>query len=256
MSADADRELKAAIAENLEGMGFSVQHLDERESDKTPDFLAVKSERFLIEVKEKGDDPSKLEAEAERAREGGIAERHEYWGPKNTVARIIKDGSRQLAAWPEEERDYCLLWLHASGRDPESQYEQFRGTLLGVTNIIEMGKSTMKECYFFHDSAFFRWRQTLDGAIVSSAKEAELWLNPHSSRADRLKASELTAAFGGANDPRDLEAQGTIFIADCEVDRRDSDAVKRYLQEKYRTKPLDNMHVGCLTAIYFFGEEE
>lgn len=252
-----DAKLKSQIAATLEDLGFDVQQLEEREIEKTPDLLVeTNRQRFLIEIKEKEDDPARAEREAAIAREGGMAERYEYWGPRNTVSRIAKEAAQQLTSWPEDQRDFCVLWLHAEGRDPESQWEQFRGTLLGTTNIIEMDQDSMKECFFFHDSAFYRWRDVLDGAIVSAANEAQLWVNPLSARADGLQASELARAFGHCHDPREYEERGEAYIADCEIDRKDTGAVKLYLQEKYKTAPMDHMHVGRMTVIAFFDESD
>lgn len=248
-----DRVLKEQIAGNLRDMGFSVDLLEERAGLRTPDLLVAKAERYAIEVKEKIDDPAMMAEERAILDQGMIADRHEYWGPKNTVARIVESAARQLRAWPEDQRDFSLVWLHAAGEDAESQWEQFWGTLYGTTSIIELGRSTMRQCFYFHESAFFRFRDVLDGAIASNRDRAGVWLNTYSPRAEPLRNSELAAAFGGIFDPREAERDEEAMIADCEIDRRDEAAVKQYLQRKYGTRPLDHMHVGRLTAFFSGG---
>lgn len=116
-----------------------------------------------------------------------------------------------------------------------------------------MGKKETRECFFFHNAAFFRYGDALDGAVVSDRESTRLWINPHSPRADGLKISELASDFVAAFDPRDRERVGRALIADCEIDRRDTDAVKRYLQEEYGTGPLDHIHVGRFTVLFAGG---
>lgn len=115
-----DKNLKEQIAAHLRERGFAVELVDERVGMKTPDLLVRKAQRFLIEVKEKIDDPAMIAEERELLEKGEIVERAEYWGPKNTVARIVESAARQLAAWPAEQRDFALVWLHAAGEDAES----------------------------------------------------------------------------------------------------------------------------------------
>jgi hypothetical protein len=247
-----DRPLKIAIASKLRAMGFDVDPLDEREDDKTPDLLVTGGgQRFLVEVKTKEDDPAlqdRLRAQLAIRR---TAMTFAYWGPRNTVAKRVSCGVRQLEAYPAEARDFSLLWLHASGADAASQFEQFRFTLYGATNVYSVFDRTfMRECFYFHNSAFYRWRAVLDGAICSSISEAAFFLNSYSPRFGALRESALTRAFANAVvDPVALEAAGEALLADCTINRRDCDGVKQYLQTKYKREGLDHIHVGHFTML-------
>jgi hypothetical protein len=75
---------------------------------------------------------------SQSGRDGSAPERSWRSGtvftPQNTMSRVIKDGVKQLGAYPEGERDLALLWLLAVGEDTRSQYEQWLGTLYGLAS--------------------------------------------------------------------------------------------------------------------------
>lgn len=255
---EPDKELKAQIASILEEFGFEVTDLEEREEDKTPDLLATAAgKRFLIEVKAKMDDQEELERQEKRAFEGEVGQWSEPWAPRNTISSVVQYGAQQLAAFPQGSYDFALLWLHAAGMDPRSQLEQFAHTLYGLTRVYSLKDPAFDyECYFFHESAFFSLKDTLDGAVTSTPEEMQLCLNPYSLRADAFRDSLLVAAFeGGVRDPEKLEAEGEAIIADFEANRRNSVEVIAGLQEKYQVALLDHMHVGRTSAWVYVDQE-
>jgi len=239
----SDRKIKDAISEFLRERGFEVTQLPEG-PQRTPDLLAARRQRYLIEIKTKEDDPALIAERTLRLQAGQIVES----GAPFTMSRIIRDGVEQLQAYPARDRDLCLLWLLAVGSDIESQYEQFRGTLYGLTNVVGPDSHPLVPCYYFRNSAFFRW-QTLDGGIVSTPDRAELCINDYSSQAACLRTSSLAQVFGTAvTDPPKQEAEGRAYIADCDVDRRDEQQVLRYLQTKYQRPALMTMDLGTVIA--------
>jgi hypothetical protein len=248
---EPDAEIKSQIAASLEDFGFEVVLLEEREGVKTPDLLATKNrERFLFEIKSKGDDEGELAFQRSRAAAGEVGEWSEPWSPRNTISGVIREGVQQLAAFPSDEYDYSLLWLHAEGIDPESQFQQFSHTLFGLARVFTLRDRNFDyKCYFFHESAFFRLRNALDAAIISTPKEAQLCLNTYSPRVNALRQSTLARALeGGICDPETLERKGLAIVADCGADRRNSSEVIRFLQEKYGAELLQHMHMGRLAA--------
>lgn len=256
-----DQELKEGIAKHFEDLGFEVSLLEEEEGRKTPDLLVTKSgQRFLIEVKAKGDDPGALLERRRKLAQGELVIYGARWAPKNTISGIAKEGVRQLAEHPREEHDFSLLWLHAEGSDPESQFEQFAFTLYGKTSVHSLLNSRFSyECYFFYDSVFYRWRDILDGAILSTSSKAQLCINTYGPRYSSFQSSEIVKAFDkGVIDPLELERAGRAIVADCDIDRNDHDKVKQYLAAKYNEKYLDHMHVGkvSLTREFPIDEEE
>lgn len=245
-----DKAMKARVVTLLEGFGFQAKEIPTGEK-KTPDLLVrSSSDSYLIELKELlGDEKELLEVQEVLAR-GEIAELAEPWAPKNTISGVAKKAQKQVAA-SEEKADFHILWLDCSGHDPESQQKQAFATLYGTTNIYDIqDNSFVRECYYFHDSVFFRWREQLDGAFVMVDGGGALYLNTHSPRIHALRESALVKAFrDGVVDPEELEQAGASLIADCAIDRKDPGAVIQYLAKKYNRRFLDHMNVGRLTAI-------
>lgn len=251
-----EQEIKDGVTRFLESSGFFVTQIPVSQKP-TPDLLAVKEQRYLIEIKTKEDDQSVLDARLECLRRRGIAEGGASFAPQNTMSGIIKYGvEKQLAQYPEHERDFCLLWLVAAGTDSEAQYQQFLGTLYGLTNVCGPDDLSLMPCYYFRNSAFFRWPK-LDGAIVGTLGRFKLCVNSYSPQADTLKYSSLAERFATAvTDPRDLEARGEAYVADCHIDRRDEQGVIRYLQRKYDRPALMSMDLGMSVAWLDLQEED
>jgi len=249
MSPDmSDQAIKNAISTFLHGQGFHVLQIPEGER-RTPDLLATGDHRYLIEIKTKENDPAAISERTKRLGAGQIFESGAPFTPQNTMSRIVRDGVEQLDAHPAQERDFCMLWLLAVGSDLESQYEQFLATLYGLTNMMRPDSRSLMPCYYFRESAFFRWRNVLDGAIVGTLDKGELCINSYSPRADAFKNSSLAGIFGTAvRDPRQREAEGRGYIADCDVDRRDEQEILRYVQTKYGRPALMTMDFGTVIA--------
>ena len=203
----SDRKIKDSISQFLRERGFEVTQIPEGQH-RTPDLLVTCGQRYLIEIKTKEDDPAALAERSRRLDAGEIVESGAPFTPQSTMSRIIRDGVKQLKEYPVQERDFCLLWLLAVGSDLESQYQQFLGTLYGLTNVVGPDSHSLMPCYYFHNSAFFRW-QNMDGAIVGTIERGELCINSYSRRAASLKTSSLAQVFGTAvTDPREREQKG------------------------------------------------
>ena len=55
--------------------------------------------------------------------------------------------------------------------------------------------------------------------------------------------------FGAAvEDPMELEADGTAFVLDSDLNRNDEGPLLAYLQTKYRTRPLMKFDLGYMGA--------
>jgi len=68
----SDQELKDGVSDFLRGAGFSVTQIPEARH-RTADLLAVKEQRYVIEIKTKDDDPRVTAAVQERLRRGEMA---------------------------------------------------------------------------------------------------------------------------------------------------------------------------------------
>ena len=245
----ADAELKAGICRIVESWGFSVTPIPESTS-KAPDFLAQKDgASFVFELKEKIDNIALLAEERARLEAGEVVSRAEPAGRTNRVSGIVRYGVDQLSSYQAPPGAFHLLWLHAGGSNAELQMEQFRATLYGMTNIFDLDSPHTIRCYYFHHSDFYRWRDVLVGAVLSTLDHLQLCLNTASPRIEEFRRSPLVQTLAsGLLDPERLEREGSAFIADCDVDRNQQGAALRFIQQKYGRSKLMDMNMSKYSA--------
>jgi hypothetical protein len=243
-------DFKTDVAEALRGWSFEVEEILEVTDAKRPDLKAsMDGQVYLIEVKAKEDVAGRDDAIAAAFARGELFEEHHVLAPRNRIAGIVKQAAEQLIAHPEAEAAFRLVWFVSVGRKGPIFLQQVEATLYGTTNLIDLDESKwFPTCYFFDNSAFFRWRSAIDGAILSTESEAWFCLNIYSPRLELLRNSHLVSYFGQAvRDPIRLEAEGKAVVADCNVDRKDTTAVLRYLQKKLGREKLMNMNLGYMS---------
>lgn len=239
-----DKNLKLGIMIFLQEHGFSVSEIPERQGKKTPDLLVERdSAVFVIEIKEKDDDSNKIAEENERLAKGLLVSKSETINRTNSVSGIVSNAVEQLSEYKTSPKSMKLIWLHASGQDPELQMTQFRGSLYGLVDIIDMESGQNRKCYYFGFNDFFRYREILDGAILTAGSSLQVCINDLSPRANELRKSPLISTFAsGVLDPAELERNDSVYIADCDLDRRDTKQVIMYLQDKYQKKWLMDLN--------------
>ena len=120
----------------------------------------------------------------------------------------------------------------------------------GSVGIIEMNSAYRRPCYFFQNSDFHRHATFLDGAVAAHLDQegnvsARFCPNPLSPRAKGLRQTQFAKLFGTAvENPRAAERSGLAYVLQSDTDRRDEAALLRELQAKYKTEPLQVMHLG------------
>jgi hypothetical protein len=134
------------------------------------------------------------------------------------------------------------------------QHFQFIATLYGSTKIFELNRPGLKDCYFFRNADFYRFREQLDGAVVAYLRgdhvTVKLCLNPYSAGWQKLRDSPFAANFKlGLIDPLAEESAGTAYIADTDLDRSDPHAIVRFLQQKYALEQPHNMDMNLASAL-------
>lgn len=233
----------------LEDFGFEAQSLPSDTSKRSPDFAATKDgERFLFELKERLDDPEALSRERELLNRGEVAQNFESMGWNDRVSEKARDGVGQLRAANDPDA-FQLLWLHAGGRNPETQLEQFRATLFGTTQIFELGSSHLTSCYYFHESVFFKYREALSGAVLTTPSSLQIAVNTMSPRLEQFRSSSLVKTFHNALlDPDKSETKGLIYVADCPHHRRQKQMILDYLEKKYGKVRLMDMPLTMVTV--------
>jgi len=219
-------------------LGYHVEKIPETD-EKTPDFLIFDdTSSFLLELKTKL--PSEAENEERRKLldAGKIHSIHEEIVRKNRLSGIITKAKNQLESYKEKDV-LRIIWLLTTGHRAELRKLQFESTLYGLDCVGDVTNDRILDCYFFHNSDFFRYREILDGAIVATESEAILFLNPLSPRYVQIKSSSLPKHLGGyVVDPIEREKNGEAFFIDSDVNRGDEESVLRYLRDKYKS---DNM---------------
>lgn len=219
--------------------------------EKTPDFLAVlEGQHFLIEVKTKAEDPHESHRRYASLDAGELFESWQPLGRKNTLSGLVRDVAAQLGAHAAAEDCICLAWFVTVGYGASARRDQVEATLYGSTTVADWSDGGgAAPCYYFTYSDFFRFKEVLDGAVVSNFSEARLLLNNHSRNYARLRHSSLRAKFGeGVCDPPMAESEGKAFIVDGDVDRVDEGEVLTFLRKKYKQDKLTNIAMHELSV--------
>ena len=248
----------------LEHWGVAVEDIPTSDAlgKQEADFLASFSGvPVLIEEKTKEDDPAYL---AQRALELESGQIHAATLPlrrDETLSGLVRDASHQLRSTSDKPHAFRLMWFTATGAQAEGKYEQFMATLYGRTNILEMNASGYRRCYYFRHADFFRRAGVIDGAVVAhtdgKSVSAQLCLNSLSPRFQALRKSPVLRPFGTAvEDPEALEAEGTAFILDAPLDRKEEGPLLAYLQQKYATGPLMKFDLGYTSASILLPKDE
>ena len=248
----------------LEHWGIVVEDIptSDREQRKEADFVAtIDGIRVLIEEKTKGEDPARTAARKSKHRAGELHADTLAAVRDETVSGVIRHAAKQLASSSRLPHEFRLLWFTATGPTAQGKYEQFMATIYGRTNILEQGAQGLRRCYFFRNGDFYRRADVLDGAVAAYSNgdsiSLRFCLNPLSKNFERLRKSSVLRPFGtSVEDPMELEARGSAFVVDADLDRRSEGPLLEYLQKKYKTGPLMTMDLGYTRASIRFDSDE
>ena len=228
------------------GLGYQVDKIPEDEAESPDFFITDGSSSYVLELKTKFPSLKEVEKRRRILDSGEIHSIHELVIGKNTLSGIIKKAGGQLSRYYDEDV-IRVVWLLATGHLAEPRMLQFEATLYGSAPIVSSQGAS--DSYFFYNSDFYRYREMIDGAIVSTESDAKLLLNPLSPRYAQLKTSSLPKHLGKfVVDPFELESHGKAFIVDSDVDRADREAVLNYLREKYGLADMMNLTMTYLSG--------
>ncbi len=234
-----DRETIAAI---LAGAGLTVEALPEG-TTKCCDLRAHdKLDRYLIEIKAVCEDDRM--AEAVRQREPYVDESE--LSPDGSMRTKVRHATKQLnATYATARRELRLIALIERRHQPSAHRlsDEAFTTLYGARLIAD--DSNAYKCLYFSNSAFFRHRDCLDGAIVLEGRKGALFLNDHSNESNRLAESQLGRFFERLHLLRsacEMETEAGYLVADCDIPRSQEANVLRYIAEKYGLTRAVAMH--------------
>lgn len=245
----------SVAAQVLEQWGATVTPIQTSHKDES-DWLAEFGDyRVLVEEK------TKLESTESQAARAAALSRGEVHGSvlplvhNNRLSGIARKAAKQLSSTGNDiPHNNRIVWFTGTGFDAEAKHLQFMATLYGSTKIFELDKPQLKECYFFRNADFFRFRDQLDGAVAAYLRGNEvtikLCLNPYSNSWPELRDSPFAANFKhGLIDPVAEEAACEAYIADTDLPRTDSAAIIRYLEDKYGLVQAQNMDMNLASAV-------
>jgi hypothetical protein len=241
-----EEEFKPIVKEYLKSLGFDVLEIEIKQGILTPDFEVIgENDKYTIELKEKGDDPEEISRDEETLLRGEFLPKNISIGLRNTLEGIINEGVQQIKQYDPKGESFRIIWLHSAGIDPYLHDMRFHSTLFGIGHLLSIDRTPSGiTCYYFNESAFFSWRNYLEGAILSYdvARSTGSWtfkvrlcINSLSPRVEQFRKSEIVSSMPkGLCDPQKEESwDHNVMIADCEIDRKRSNEVINYLQEKY-----------------------
>lgn len=229
---DIDADMIRGILRDV--LGLNVSTITPSPEHKSPDLLIeFAGVRILTEVERKTDDQQLRDL-----LDGEKGTTLQYSGAR-TEERVKKAWRQIRDCSNRRATDSTLVWLIAGQRDAtiltaKAAISRLYGieTLQGYT---ETDDYYLKPCYFFHESLFFKYKH-LDAVVVHSCDDVTLCLNPHSSRYAAWKTYPFLSAFSTVIDPVAEESMGAALFADCDMDRRDTNQVVRYLRQKYQLR--------------------
>ncbi len=242
-----ESEFKPIAKDWLRQFGFEVTDIELQEGIKTPDFeVAGKHSKYTIELKIKGDDAEEVARDSEALSRGELVSRSTPLGSRNTLSGRIKEAVEQLIEHDPQGKTFRVVWLHCTGLDPGLHEKRFHSTLFGTETLWINELVYTVTCYYFHESAFYTWRNQLDAVILTLGEEGQLCINSLSPRVDKFRESELVHSMcNGLCDPKKLEASyREVMLADCDIDRKKPDEVIRCLQDKYGVSHLVAIPMG------------
>ena len=239
----------------LEAWDASAEEVPTSNKEESDWLATLGGFRLLIEEKTKLEDPARTAARSEALKANEVFGGTTPLSRNNRLSGIIRKASGQLTSTGTTlDHDARVVWLTAVGFDAETKYYQAFSTLYGTTKVFELGKSSMRDCYFFHQSDFFRFRSHLDGAVIAflsgETVTMKLCLNPYGERWQALRDSPFASKFPtGLVDPVAQETSGQALMVDTDIDRKDTNAVLAFLQDKYKVERLMNMDMNIATAV-------
>lgn len=225
------------VMDILDGNGFRVSRVAEG-TCRTCDLIATDEHHtYLIEVKARTDSEEIRKTLAN----GRVFSDSQDTYYSNRVSDIVDEAITQLdTVGQTTPHDFRILWIFAcTTYSREVTFDQICGTLYGMSEILWAapdGKAASKQCLFFRNSSFHKHPQ-LDAAVVCEGHSGLLLcVNSFSSGSGRFRNSKFYDTFaglGGVFEPEEEETTGRRFLADCDLDRDDEQAVLEYVKRKY-----------------------
>ncbi|MDE1326994.1 hypothetical protein L9W97_17845 [Vibrio aestuarianus] len=242
----------------LESMGFDVITLEVKPNAKQADFLCSKSAQlYIVEAKLKVDDKVIVNERDDTLSRGEVFVSEGKQGRHEAVATIIRSIAHQLRATSKLYPDAFKLGLViSSGINVPTKSDNILDTIYGRTRIFDAETNSLKCCYFFYHSEFYRRAKDIDGIIEGIVKcdgsiHLQLCLNPYSKNYAQLRVSSLATILSASIvDPNEEEKLGNAYLPDHNIERSKRNELNlipmynpmnHHLSRKYGKKLLINV---------------
>ncbi len=245
-------DMETLVERIFTNLGFHVDRIVEVQDDKRADYrIADSNDSYVVEVKVKSDAESILEEYDHKLDDGDVFFRSESTAYNTSVSNVLDKAASQLSATAESENEFRIVWLELAGLDRKLQFQQTIATIYGAVQLLPIEPNPVaKDCYYFKHNVVHR-RPEIDAFILSNGASVLLATNPFSPRSSALASTKLYSVFAQQEalvDPVALEHADKIYVADCEIPRRDTQAVLEYVQQKYAVERFLHFEPVCTTA--------
>ena len=219
-------------------LGFETERIPpDHVSDQADLIVRDSDEAYIVEVKEKSDAEAVFCDYHATLDRGSVFVRSTPTGYTNSVSNVLDKAAKQLAGSAASNREFRVAWLELSGLDQNLQFRQTLATIYGIVQLLPLvSPPVAKDCYYFRHNVAHR-RRDMDAFLLSDGEGLLLATNEFSPRYSAFAATRLHNVFasqGGVVDPVALDQTGAIYVADCSIPRRDTQAVLDYVRKKYR----------------------
>ncbi len=231
--------------------GFKAEKIPES-NEKSPDFIINNdNKKILVELKTKYDSEDFLEIRENELNHTDVYEYHDILKRSDRMSGLIRDAYKQLKIKKEKEcADECYLFLLASEPYSHNKIQQFYNTVYGIKFVIPLGRSapTARNCFYYTFNDFFRYKDIIDGAIISNGHILKFCVNTFSEAYKYIYKNKFVNSFQpGVVDPIKLEENNKVYLMDSTINRRNTDALNEYLEKKYKLEKITQGNFPSIT---------
>lgn len=245
-----ENEFKETLRPFFSENGFTVADIPHVPDCESADFvLDDGSSKILLELKIKGEDCEEAETRSSILEAGEVYQRSESSLRRNRISALIRKAAAQLQKTPLEA-DFRIVWFHCAGRYGQNHETRAVATLYGRRMLIHTEKK-LKDYwgYYFDNSDFFAFRDTLSACVVSWSGRCQLCINDLHEKADLFRKSNFRKIFNdGYIDPAEFEQEGEAYIVDGNVDRTNEQSIHSHLMLKYNCGKLLDLDLTMHSA--------
>lgn len=243
-----DEYSKGLARHFLEVVGYSVEDIPSVSNGKSADLFATCPDdtkpAIIVEAKEKEPDRELIRLRNEKLRAGELHEHHAVMTEQSVLNRIMHNAVSQLRSTQDRyPKALKFIFVTCTGFNAETRFEQFRHRVAGIATVVDFSADgPMRECAFFKDSDFFKYRKILDGVILAKlfgdaeSFDASFYVNCYSPQYPTMRdCRSLQEALGeGFVDIAERANRGEYWsLHDLDGDRSNESEILKSVKDKY-----------------------